>query len=443
MIFHELRARLRGKQLFAVSNTLITRATGAVLQFYLNVVLGRLIGSSGLGQYYLFVSWLNIFGAVEGVGLPTLSLRRLSSSIAKGNHDEAHLFLKRAVSLSLVVTISVGLLAVLLNVHLAKLFFSDPTLSYIITFVAWSAIPFVLLGLMSSALRAYKFPTLSMFLQFALVPAALLIYAGYAFWVNIGLKPADIFSGYAIFLSLSALAALYIIFYSFKRNKAKEGGPSPKLFTERKVNIFPEANRFWIIALLTQGTANLPFILLPYFGSQAEIGLYGVASRLVSLATLILIALSSVYAPLFAEAFSLKQSDKLKTLLKQTQIYSLLAYLPMLVIFLAGSNWVLKFFGEEFVAAKQFLWILAIGQFINSATGLVTYFNLMTDEEKFETNVGGLILIFSAIFSIIAGSIFGVLGIAFAVTISNSLKNIISYLKSSYTLKIMAAENII
>lgn len=424
--------KLKSKQFFAVTSTLITRAIAASLQFILNVILGRLLGSVGLGNYYLFVSWLNVFSTVESFGLPTLTLNRISGLVAKKDHATAYQFWRCAILLLSITTILFAFLAHSFNTILAKLLFRDASLNYIISFIGWAAVPFSIIGLASASLKAFKRPALSVCLQFALVPAGLILFSSVLFFTEKTHESITILGGYTMLLCVSTVMSLMIMHYLFALNRSKAGYNKKR---DRLISL-PDVSRFWFIALLAQGVANLPFVLLPYFGSQSEIGLYGVANRLVSLATLILVALSNVYAPIFTEAHILKQKTRLKQLLKHSQIYSTMAYLPLFLVFIFGSEWVLGLFGHEFVKAKYYLWVLAGGQLINSITGLVGFLNIMTGHEVFEIRLG-VLTIFGFIFlSFSLGSSFGALGIAIASSAAIAIKNLISYIRLMVLIKI-------
>lgn len=60
----------------------------------------------------------------------------------------------------------------------------------------------------------------------------------------------------------------------------------------------------------------------------------------------------------------------------------LLAATPLLLVILLFPEWLMSFFGEEFREASTALVILALGQFVNIATGSVGYLLSMTGHEK-------------------------------------------------------------
>jgi O-antigen/teichoic acid export membrane protein len=415
------------KQFNVVSSTLTLRAIIAAIQFLFNITLGRLIGATGIGHYFLFVSWLNFTTIVGCGGLPSYILRHQPTLLTNKEYFLAWHFWKQAVFKSMFIVCIITLLYNLFSSQLSSFFLKDVNLAFFYKTLGWCAIPSVFLLISGAVLKSCKKPTLSIFYELGIVPISLLLLTIFFLLSNWKLSVTWIFLGNGIALCFAGSLSLIFI-KSFFSSKLPSNIECNK---ELPKNLLIRSKRFWLIAILSHFYVHLPFFLMPYFCAQDQIGLFGVSNRLVSLATLILMALSSIYAPLFAEAYSQKNFLRLKQLLRQTQIYSILTYFPILIIFLFAGNWVLSLFGTEFTAAKSYLNILAIGHLINSASGLVSFFNIMTNSDKFELQLSilAIIILFSLIFSL--GKMYGIIGITSAVSLTNCIKNLISLNKAN------------
>jgi len=95
----------------------------------------------------------------------------------------------------------------------------------------------------------------------------------------------------------------------------------------------------------------------------------------------------------------------------------------------------LSFFGEEFLQAKNILFILAIAQLINSATGLVGYFLIMIHHEKIELGALLLSFIFMLPLMILLGNSYGIIGVTTAYALGIAFKNCLSLLLALYFIR--------
>lgn len=431
-------ARLRGSRLLPVAGALVLRVGSAVLQFGLNVLLGRLLGPASLGVYYLFISWLNLNGAVGGVGLHLLTLRSTATLLARGEQRAAQALWRRNLFTVLLCSGALALLIYLLRVPLATLLLQDAALAYVLAFSGGAAVAFAVVTLAAATLKAQKAPNLGLSLEYSLVPAFMLLYFGYVYWVQATTPVETVLLAHLLVLAAVAALASATVEIVFRR-MIGDGGETETATARLRLANLREASHFWFINLMTLTTANLPFLMLPHFADETAIGLYGTANRLMALATLTLLALSSIYSPLFAAAYADHDGAELQRLLRQTQLYSVLTYLPLLLLYLVASGWILGLFGEGFLAARPYLFILALGQLINAATGLVTFFNLMTDQERFETRLSLFILLGTAGLMLLGGFAFGALGIAVAMAAALALKNLVSLLRARQTIRTLPA----
>lgn len=402
-------------------------------QFALTILLGRLIDTSGLGVYYLFVAWLYIFGACVNFGIPSLILRQIPAIVTRNKYSEAFEFWKNCLIFTILITLPFAFVLNIYSIHFAQLFLRNQELHLVFQFLGLAITPFSIVCVSGATLKSFKRPVFSVIIEFGIVPLCLLTLSAYHYVNSVTLQIKLLFFSYLVALYASALIGTLVIIALFKSGNSNHA-KSIKLKIINKIYI-PSSQYFWFVTLFTQGITNLPFIILPHFASQSEIGLFGVANRLVSLAALILATLSSVYAPLFSEWFERKRSNHLKQLLRETQFYSFFAYLPLFSVFIFAADWTLSLFGSGFVAAKPYLYILAFGQLINSFTGLAGIINIMTNSERFELNINAFTFFFAILLSVIGGALFGAFGIAIAMSLSLAGKNIMSYMASIERIK--------
>jgi O-antigen/teichoic acid export membrane protein len=184
---------------------------------------------------------------------------------------------------------------------------------------------------------------------------------------------------------------------------------------------------FWGTGVTSVLANNVAILALPLFASPADIGLYGIAQRMATMSVTILDALGNVFGPAFARHYARKNASGLRHELLMSQLYSFLAFLPFLIIFVFFAKPLLNLIGEDFIAARQFLMILLVGQLFNSATGLAGLLLNMSHRQHLTSYVtfGQALLTASLVF--LLGSKYGGLGVAIAVGVSVAAKNLVLY----------------
>ena len=143
-------------------------------------------------------------------------------------------------------------------------------------------------------------------------------------------------------------------------------------------------------------------------------------------ASIILFSINSIVAPKISELFSQENFIELRKIIKTSSKLMFFLTIPVLILILLFSEFILSFFGEQFVSGVLCLNILIAGQLINVLCGSVGYILNMTEHQ----NVFKWIIIFSVIINIVLNLVlipsYGIFGAAFASMISLILWNMLS-----------------
>jgi O-antigen/teichoic acid export membrane protein len=105
---------------------------------------------------------------------------------------------------------------------------------------------------------------------------------------------------------------------------------------------------------------------------------------------------------------------------------------PILLAFIFLPGLVLTIFGSEFRDGSSALTILALGQFVNVATGSVGYILIMTGHERTERNIAASFVLINAILNFILIPRLGIEGAALATATSLALRNLTAYFVLRY-----------
>lgn len=406
------------------------RGLGVVLQVLMQFTIARLGGPAALGLLQIYQTWSCVLGEVTAMGLPTQTMK----SVAIESQGRAVIVrLYRSLKCIFVAWLAVAVLLLILGWLLPGfmvLSFGNQVA------LAWSVFCFASLRICAEALKAMNASGEAVFAENAIVPLLILLLSGLMlfFGVDSSQQILGVFSlgemliySATLFLTIASLFSLDRCFKRaadnvlttrrHQRETAKDSG----LFSS-------ETRFFWGTAILSIAFLNMPFLLMPWFGSVEAVGLFTLAFKFINPITTILIMLGAFFGPRFAQAFTGKDSHRnLAALLRQTQLISIALYLPALLPILFFAEPILALFGNEFREAKNYLFILAAAQLVNALTGLSGNMLNMVGHGRVEFYSSLIFTLFALVSGIWAGVTYGLAAVAVSYGVALAGKNLCSY----------------
>jgi O-antigen/teichoic acid export membrane protein len=165
-------------------------------------------------------------------------------------------------------------------------------------------------------------------------------------------------------------------------------------------------------------------LFISAYDTFESVAYYSIAVKLATVTALALISVNIVIAPKIASIYNDKNFSELKLILKKATRINVLISLPIIILLLCFSEFVLSMFGTNYIFAKNALWVLLFAQFFNSITGPSALYLNMTGRQK-KLNVILLIsLIINIILNILLVPDFGIFGAAIATTTSFVLSKV-------------------
>jgi len=280
--------------------------------------------------------------------------------------------------------------------------------------IVWLIIPMTLTYIIAEAYKGAGYPILSSSLQ-VVIPPGIVLFFSFILWYIDGFNLKSAIEIYLIGFWLSVLVGVLYWRKIFQRTK---GCLHPLL------SLFHQG---WPMLLVASGALILSWsdmIIIGIFLSEEDLGVYAVASRTVMVTMLVLIAMNSITAPKYARFFN---ENKLIEITRLAQMSSLILLTVVSIptfIFMAFPNWVLGWFGVEYIVGSSILTILSVGQFINVSCGSVGYLLTMTGKEKVLRNIMLVTALINILVSLYLVKPFGLIGVAYATAFSVILWNI-------------------
>ncbi|WP_418512681.1 flippase [Corallibacter sp.] len=400
-------------------SSLLGKIIGMLFGYIVLIIISNKYGAEGLGLYSLSITVLNIAVLIPKFGLDNGLVRILNETKIKGNKtDFISVIKKTTLFMLLISTIATFTLYLSSNIIATK-FFHNEELTEHIKVVSLAVIPITLIVVASSTFQVFKKTFYHMLFKTALINILFAV----ILLVNIYL--IDFTSDLLIMYCFAGYTALIIAVILLKIRLDKSFFHKEKNFPYSLKQIlsisFPMmlANSFVLMLSWTN------ILLLGYFSNEFDVGIYNATERLAELSGLALIAINSIAAPKFAEAYSNNDFKKIEEVTKKSTKMIFLSSVPILLVLLLFGEFLLGFFGPEFTIGFWSLVFLCFGRFFSAISGSVGYILQMTNNQNVFQKVIFLAFIINLVMSIILIPKYGFVGAAIAKFVSAVFWNII------------------
>jgi O-antigen/teichoic acid export membrane protein len=216
-----------------------------------------------------------------------------------------------------------------------------------------------------------------------------------------------------------SLVTTSLTFYYFTRNPVKSE-EEPISYKEIVIKSYPIAISGMALFLLM----SFDIIFLKKYRDDASVAFYALAVKFMTIVSMVIITVNITISTKIAEYFSNKNKVELNILLRNSARLIFILTLPATIIICFFSESVLGFFGKEYVAAKDALLILMLGQVICSAFGAVPVYLNMTGRQ----HIFQIILVFAVVINFVLNRLlipdYGMMGAAIAFVASSFFWNI-------------------
>jgi O-antigen/teichoic acid export membrane protein len=388
------------------------KVLSAVSILFMNIVVARFLGANETGLFFLAFTMVTIIAAVGRLGFDQSIIRFVAAARENNEIDRLHGVYRKSISWVAIASICLAVLASSNVTWLVENYFPQPGFEPVLrSFLI--AIPLVALyTMLAQAMQGLKKIAKSLLTLNVLMPIALLLLMLFD-----PVYTAEEAAGHFILASLFALCTgLYFWYQSAPKTEKVESFSSSQLWKT--------STPLWAVAILSQVVQWSSQLMLGAWSSAENVAFFATAQRTAMLTSFLLFAVNAIAAPKFAALHEKGDIDGLKRIAIWSVRLMMLVAAPILMVMLLFPDWLMSFFGDEFRAASTALMILAIGQFINIATGSVGYLLSMTGRER-EVLKNTLV---SAVVAIALGAIlipsYGLLGAALATATAVASQNL-------------------
>lgn len=396
----------------------IVKALGAMGIFLMNIAIARSLGSTESGVFFLAFTIITFLSAFSRMGLDNTVVRFIAACSENNEIRSLHHVLLTAfiwaISMSVVVAITLFMSADFISEHILR----QPGLGAVLKKITLS-IPLITgYFLLSMALQGLKKIALSMVILNVIVPICVFISLHFI-CVQTALDTSLLYIGSCFIAFCFGVFCWYRI--------------SPQITEDQSVInkriIWSSSFPLWGATVLNQISLCFSQLMLGYWSSSDAVAFFATAQRTAMLISFILVAVNAIAAPKFSALHTTGDSAALKDVAMGSVRLMMLAAFPVLVIMLLFPEYLMGLFGPGFKVGAFALQILAVGQFINVATGSVGVLLMMTGHERllrFNVFIG-------AVWGMVIGFIliprYGLIGAAIATTTAIASQNLLGVIQ--------------
>lgn len=390
-----------------------------ILVFGYSVFLARVLPPHDLGLYFLGFTVLSFLVVGSLMGMDLTIWRFVSLYMGEGSPERARGVVRSAFFVAFVASLIIGIVWFIGSDWLGNVVFHDEDLGLVFKIFAFALPLMVLARVFNAATQGLKIMHYQVLSKDIGEQVSKFVLS--AFLLSFGLIGI-------LFANVIAGAISMTIAFLFLQKKLSIFGRVEKSDSYLRV-VAAYSLPLTFSTIFNSMLVWINIWLVGFFRSPDEVGLFSIASRVAIFGTLVLCSFNTMFSPIIADLYNRNEVDRLRILFRFVTKWIIIFSTPVFLFVVLFADPVLKLFGKEYVLAATSLIILAVGQFINSATGPVAGMVLMSGHPRIDLINNSAALALNVVLSMILIPRWGIEGAAVASAITAASVNIVRALQ--------------
>lgn len=392
---------------------LFLRVGGAGIAFLMNVVVGRSLGASEAGYFFLAVSVTTLVASIGRVGADQTVLRFVSLHASKNEWPEIHAVMKKMLSWTYLPLLFFTCIICLFAAPISTYIFHKPELQWPLFWTALTMPFFAGYNVLGMALQGLKKVGYSVTVLKILTPLSLI--------VLIFLWHPKNATNTSIYYGIACLINLFLGYYWWNKKTVK----TSTTLSYNTATLWKSSGPLWLSAIMNQVTIWGGQLIAGIYVSSQDVAQLAVARNITILITFIMTAVNNVSSPRIVAMYQKGEINKLKSYIRNTTWLMTLVALPMTILVWFFPEFILSLFGKGFEGGIWLLRILALGQLVSVVSGVVGTLLIMTGFEKDLKNIRIFNGVIAILLAFILTPIYGAIGSAVSTAVSMALFNLL------------------
>jgi O-antigen/teichoic acid export membrane protein len=343
------------------------KTLGVGLLFGMQWVLARRLTVPQFGTFNFVLSLVSVLAVLVSVGWPSAITRFVAQYVEERDWGHLRGVMRRGYEVTVLTAALSGVV-----LWAISLWTRDESMRMGLRYAAPILIPASVLVYQRKAFTGLQRTAASILPEEIFLPLAVIAWA----LVIPAARIAGVLGGY---LAVSAVVCIGAAVVLWRRLPGEARRAEARYRT-----------RYWTIVALPMvvGSASqlvmnrIDVLMLGSLAGMAAAGLYTAASRVAMLNIFALAAINTVTTPLLATAYFSGDRKRFFRICNMSLLGAAAGALPFFLLMVLAPGWLLGLFGPAYRNAGPLLQILALGQFVNAATGPVGFALLMAERER-------------------------------------------------------------
>lgn len=335
------------------------RGAGAAAGLLLSIVVARLVGVGGAGQFFYALTIIGLISKVTRWGYAFHILRFAAGPGEPGGQRRQLVVAQRAVLVVTAFSLLGGIGLALSGLGPLANLVAGPVGRENVGIFAAALTPFTLVWIYAAYYKAVRRPEWANFYESGVVPLLTVIFAlSFGVTTTWQLGVAYLAAGIAV-----AVYATAELLRSAHRHRALTLR-MPGLTWGLRFGLATT-----VVAVSNYLVQYAPFLALGQYASPDVVGGFSVAQRVVQVVNMIPLVVCSVYLPGFARAWEAGDFRLLRRMYRNTILFMVAGTAPLVAAIAIRPDLVMRLFGEGFDVGQMPLVILALGYFASMFLG--------------------------------------------------------------------------
>jgi|GEM_PF-2117910 len=412
--------------IYSSSIAMIGRVAGRGIGYLTQIILARILAPEGYGLFAIGWTFLRLFSIAGHLGLDH-GITKFGTRYFGKNYAKFNSLVIFSISGAFISGIFFGVILSASSSWLSEIIFKKPELDSILKGIAL-VFPFATTLRVLAATSSLQGKTL----YGAIFEDVIQPLAQITFFALLLLRDPNDGINAAITSTIISYVLSTIIGGIFVRRLIPNTFLFKNIITEDLIPLL----KFSLpaIAGATLGAFNLwgDRLLVGYFGTKSDTGIYQSISIITMLTTIVLSGMKISAAPAISQMNNNNRRSEIESLSKSISRWSLYITLPILLSVLINTNGVITIlFGEQYQAGAAPLLILTIGQSFYVMYGIIDQILLMTGKQKEWLAISAIVFYLTILFDALLIPKFHLMGASVVSTAMIFLLGILSifYLK--------------
>jgi O-antigen/teichoic acid export membrane protein len=401
------------KKIFTSSGVnFLFRIFGLGTSFFTTILITKLFGINTFGNYSLVFAIAQIAALLFTLGIPNTLIKIIGNE--NFSYLQAKKLLKSGLKGSLLFAIIPMMFFYFGSNFLSDTIFNNIQLNNYFLIIAIATPLFIVHEILLYFFIATKnFMKYNLFM-FVLPNVILILFLLLFYYLK--------FANHYTFLAFSISILITVIIEVTTIFELKKQQITSSIST---LNLLKTASPLLFSGLFIYLLSNTNIILLGMLSNETEVGIYNIAYKVGSIGFLVIVSVSTIITPKMAELYGQNYMVELKQLThKATQLIAFLS-IPMVVVLILFSKYILSFWGNETVTGSTAMIIISIGVLLSAVAGNVDQILNMTNNQNILRNITIFSFFVHIIISYFLIKEYGINGAAIATLITNVLINIL------------------